>query len=163
MDNKIKKEKSESVGVIHIILFHSYIVFLISVILGVILDQFLGFDFFYNVFYQYLGVFMIILGTFGIFWSQNTNKSSKKELNTERDTSFFIRGPYKYLRNPTNLSITIMSLGLGFVLNSIFSIILVLIAYFISRFLFIKKQDLILEKRYGQVFLDYKKKVKNWI
>ena len=106
---------------------------------------------------------MIFIGSIIIYWAQHTTHNSKTDNGKERDTNFFIRGPYKYTRNPTNFSLTFMALGLGFLINSFFSVVFILINYFISRIFFIKKQDSILEERYGEVFKDYKKKVKDWI
>lgn len=159
----IKKEREEIRGIIHILLFHTYTVFLFAIIFGLIFDHIFIINLFKGELFKYIGLLMITLGSIGIYWSQATTKPSKSELNKERDLSFFYRGPYKYTRNPTNLSLTVMSIGLGLLINSFFSVLFILASYCISRFFYIRKQDSILEKRYGQVFLEYKKKVKNWI
>jgi protein-S-isoprenylcysteine O-methyltransferase Ste14 len=158
-----QKLDNKKVGIIHIILFNTYMLFLGSVVLGVIFDQIFTFDFFTGNIFEYLGIGMIIWGSIIVYWAQSTTSQSKNEINKERDTNFFFRGPYKYTRNPTNLGLTVMSLGLGFVINSLFSIIFIVITYLISRFIFIKKQDMILAERYGDVFIEYKKRVKDWL
>lgn len=160
---KLEAEKAKTVGIIHILMFHTYIVFLGAVILGVIFDQMFHFDLFKSLTFQYLGVVMILWGSILVYWAQSTTSQPKSEITKERDTNFFFRGPYKYTRNPTNLGLTTMSIGLGFLLNSLFSIIFIVITYLISRFIFIKKQDKILAERYGDVFTEYKKKVKDWL
>lgn len=156
-------EKPHQHGIIHIILFHTYVLFLVSIILGAIVDQLQPFNFFGNPYFEYLGLFMIITGSILVYWAQVTTKTKAEEFNKERDTNFFYRGPYKYTRNPTNFGIFAMCLGLGFVMNSIFTILFTSLVYLISRFVFIRKQDSILEERYGNVFSEYKKKVKNWL
>ncbi|KKP99282.1 MAG: Protein-S-isoprenylcysteineO-methyltransferase [Candidatus Nomurabacteria bacterium GW2011_GWF2_36_19] len=158
-----ERERAKTVGVIHILLFHTYIIFLGAVILGVIFDQIFHFDLFKSLTFQYLGIVMILWGSILVYWAQSTTSQPKSEVGKERDTNFFYRGPYKYTRNPTNLGLTMMSLGLGFLLNSLFSIIFIVITYLISRFIFIKKQDKILVERYGDVFTEYKKRVKDWL
>ena len=56
-----------------------------------------------------------------------------------------------------------MSLGLGFLINSFFSVLFILIIHIISKFILNKKQDKILKERYGDVYSDYLKKVKDWL
>jgi protein-S-isoprenylcysteine O-methyltransferase Ste14 len=138
-------------------------IFLGSVILGVIFDQIFHFDLFKGLTFQYLGIFMIVWGSILVYWAQSTTSQPVSQINKERDFNFFYRGPYKYTRNPTNLGLTVMSFGLGFLINSLFSLIFILITYLISRFIFIKKQDKILAERYGEAFIDYQKKVKDWL
>lgn len=163
IDKKARREKAKTVGIIHVILFHTYVVFLGAVILGVIFDQIFAVHILDNYNLQNLGLTMIIFGSILVYWAQSTTNAPKSELTKERDINFFLRGPYKYTRNPTNLGLTVMTLGLGFILNSFFSVLFIVITYLISRFIFIRKQDSILAERYGEVFTDYKKKVRDWL
>lgn len=164
---KIKKRNKESrasiVGIIHIILLHTYASYFLAIILGVVFDIVFDFHIFGSLTYQYIGLIMIILGSVAVYWAQSTNSPKKSGQITDRDLNFFFRGPYKYTRNPTNLGLTLMSLGLGFVVNSFFSVVFVLLNYLIARFIFIKQQDSILEERYGSIFSDYKKRVRDWL
>lgn len=156
-------EKPIIQGVIHIILFHTYAIFLGAIVFGVVLDQIYPLNLFSSNVFEYIGLFMIVVGSILVYWAQSTTRTKREDFDKERDVNFFFRGPYKYTRNPTNLGITVMTLGLGFIMNSVFSIALILITYLISRFIFIRKQDSILVERYGDVFSDYKKKVKDWL
>lgn len=156
-------EKPHQNGIIHIILFHTYVLFLGSVILGAIFDQIYPFSLLTNPYFEYLGLFMVIMGSILVYWAQTTTKIKKEDINKDRDVNFFFRGPYKYTRNPTNLGISAMCIGLGFMMNSVFIILFTFLVYLVSRFVFIRRQDLILGERYGNVFSDYKKKVKNWL
>ncbi|MEI7689068.1 MAG: isoprenylcysteine carboxylmethyltransferase family protein [Candidatus Nomurabacteria bacterium] len=162
-DKKLNNEVHHISGIIHVLLYHSYVVFLLAIVLGIISDAIFTFGKFQGSIYQIIGLLMIIIGTFIVFWAQKTTSYKKIEAQKDRDTNFFIKGPYRYTRNPTNFGLSLMSLGLGFIIGSLFSIIFVVITYFISKLIFIKRQDSILEERYGEVFNDYKKKVKNWL
>jgi protein-S-isoprenylcysteine O-methyltransferase Ste14 len=44
--------------------------------------------------------------------------------------------------------------------NSFFVVLFALIAFFVSRLFFIKKEEQLLEKKYGAPYLEYKKTVK---
>ncbi len=162
-DNTNTETKPHQHGIIHIILFNTYFLFLVSVVLGAIFDQLYHYDFFGHKGFEYFGLFIIITGSILVYWAQSTTKVKKEDFNKDRDVNFFYRGPYKYTRNPTNLGIAAMCIGLGFAMNSVFTILFGFLVYLISRFFLIKKQDLILEERYGGVFSEYKKKVKDWL
>lgn len=159
----VKKEKLDITGIVHILLLHSYTVYFLAVVFGVIFDRVFHFNLFSNIFFQYLGLLMIILGSIFVYWAQSTTNRKKPENNLERDLNFFFRGPYKYTRNPTNFGLALMSLGLGFIINSLFSVAFIVITYIISKVFFLRKQDYVLEQRYGEIFNEYKKKVKNWL
>ena len=161
--NLKENEHSHATGLVHVILSHAYFVFLFAVILGVIFDQMIHFNLFNQPIYQYIGIFMIMIGSIAIYWAQATTRYSNTEAKKERDLDFFLRGPYKYTRNPTNLGLTLMSLGLGLLINSLFSIIFIIITHFIAKLVFVKKQENILKERYGSVYEEYHRKVKDWL
>jgi protein-S-isoprenylcysteine O-methyltransferase Ste14 len=106
---------------------------------------------------------MILLGSMLIYWAQSTSSSTKNEMEKEGVVRDFARGPYKYSRNPTHIGLAIMTLGLGLLINSLFSVVLTVIASLITKFIFVKEEELLLEKKYGQTYCDYKKKVNTWV
>lgn len=163
-DTNTKNNESFVGGMVHIILSHSYTVFLLAVVFGLILDVFIPIYIFNDPIYQYIGVSMIIIGPAIIYWAQSTSNTTKGQVESKNLTERnFESGPYKYSRNPTHIGLSIMTIGLGFLLNSVFSILLVAVASLITKFIFLRKEEGLLEKRYGQAYLDYKKKVSSWL
>lgn len=162
-NQNLNKEDKKVVGVVHVLLSHDYAIFFLAVVLGVIFDVIFTVHVFNSIVYEYIGLFMIFIGSLVIYWAQRTTGSSNNEIGKERDINFFFRGPYKYTRNPTNFGLTFAVLGFGLLINSLFSIIFILITYIISKLIFIKKQDNILKDRYGAVYEEYLKKVKDWL
>ncbi len=158
---KVNNEKVNSSSVLNNTLFNSYVVYLVAVIAGLLFDNIFNIDLFGKSVHQNIGLAMVVVGTILIYWAQSTTRKLKKI--GDKTPNFFFHGPYRIMRNPTNSGITLMCLGLGFILNSLFSVLFVFVAYLASRFVYIKKQDLILEKKYGEEFLEYKKEVKNWL
>lgn len=162
--NKNDNEPHEGIyrsGMVHTVISDSYITFLIAIILGVIFDSFISFKIFNNYLFEYLGLGMIILGPLLTYWAQKSSSVAKKNVLEKGFPISFEYGPYRYTRNPSYLGVFIMIMGLGIILNSIFSIIFGLVAYFIIRFVFLKKEEKLLGDKYGQVYFDYKNKVKN--
>lgn len=157
------KELSWKDGMVHLILSHSYVIFLMAVIFGAIFHNLFNFNIFSGYIYNYIGFFMIIGGSLLIYWAQSTSGCVQKEKGNERTEKDFERGPYKYSRNPTHIGLTVMTLGLALILNSFFTIVFLVIASFITKLIFVKKEEKLLERKYGQVYCDYKKKVSTWI
>ena len=150
-------------GMIHFVLSHSYMAFLGAVILGVIFDVFIPIKIFNMAVYQYGGLGMLLLGSLLIYWAQSTSHSSKKEAGGSGSERDFERGPYKYSRNPTHIGLSVLTLGLAFLLNSPFSILFTVFASILSKFFFLKEEEALLEKKYGQPYRDYKNKVRTWV
>lgn len=152
-------------GMVHLILSHSYLVFLLAVVLGAVFDQFILVNIFSYTAFAYIGFAFIMLGSLLIYWAQITSDCVKRELRKGASVSSktFSRGPYKYSRSPTHNGLSIMTLGLGLVLNSFFIFIFVFVATILTKLVFLKKEEILLEKKYGDAYCDYKKKLKNWI
>jgi protein-S-isoprenylcysteine O-methyltransferase Ste14 len=152
MDEEVKKYQ------IHKVLAHSYSFYFLSFLLGIILD-----------FYEpthlpkipwavYFGFLFLISGPLIIYWAQHTSRNLKKGETMSADT--FFKGPYKYTRGPTHLGIALMLVGFGMTVNAFFVVVLSLLAAIITRFTFLRKEEEILEKKYGDPYMEYKKKVK---
>jgi protein-S-isoprenylcysteine O-methyltransferase Ste14 len=155
--------KESRQGTVHFILLHSYLIFLLAVILGVFFDTFLNGKIFHNGVYQYIGLLLLIISSLIIYWAQSTSSNYKQREKRNEEDSHFEHGPYKYSRSPTHFGLFIMTLGLALIINSLFSIIFTIIAYLITKFFFLRKEEELLEKKYGETYVEYKKKVKNWI
>lgn len=154
--NETKTKKPLS---IHELLAHSYMVFFVSFLFGVILE--VEFPLSKNFMDIGIGYTLLFLGTVLVLWAQNTSRSGKKErLSGNVSSSNFFKGPYKITRTPTHLGMLLTVLGAGFVWGSLWMICGSVVAYLITKFTFVKKEEEILEERYGAPYLEYKKKIK---
>ena len=158
-----KKVQIHSKGVTHFVLVYSYMIFLFAVIIGVLFDLLLKKKIFSDGIYQYIGFFMLLVSSLIIFWAQKSSVNYKQKKKKDESLSHFEHGPYRYLRNPTHFGLFIMTLGFSLIINSLFSVIFTILAYIISKSFFLKKEEKILESKYGEIYTNYKKKVKNWI
>lgn len=162
-NQNLNQKKGHISGIVHVLLSQDYALFFFAVVFGVVFDIFFKIRVFNSTIYEYIGVLFIIVGSLLVYWAQYTTRLMGKNVVENRDINFFLQGPYKYTRNPTNFGLTLSILGLGLLLHSLFSVIFVVVIYIISKVFFIRKQDEILKERYGEVFLEYSKKVKDWI
>ena len=142
---------------VHIILAHSYSVFLSLFLVGVFLDLIFNLKILNFTFILPIGVAFIFLASLLILWAQKTSRNLKKE-NLTKET--FFKGPYRFTRSPTHLGLFFLTLGFGLIVNGIFIVISTIISFAITKLVYLKKEETILEKKYGAPYLEYKKAVK---
>jgi protein-S-isoprenylcysteine O-methyltransferase Ste14 len=164
IDKETAKELFEK-EMVHFVLSHSYLVFLFAVILGVVLDMILPIRIFSYLHkqHQYIGLIFMLVSSILIYWAQSSSLNYKTKTEKIGSKSYFERGPYEYSRHPTHLGLLLLTIGFGLIINSPFSIILAFIAYISSILFFLKKEENLLERKYGETYLNYKKKTRNWI
>ncbi len=155
----IKQSNDENLhkNKVHRILAHSYLFYFVSFLLGLFLDFMFPVEFYEKTIMVSIGTIFLIFGTFLIIWAQRSSHKLKKE-NMTKET--FCNGPYRYTRSPTHFGLFFMMLGFGIVVNALFVIIFTIISFFITKFIFIRKEEKILALKYGAPYLEYKKSVK---
>jgi len=70
---------------------------------------------------------------------------------------------YKISRNPAYLSLVLFYIGLSFIINSIWILILILPAIYSVQKFCIEREEKYLESKFGSQYLDYKKQVRRWL
>lgn len=148
---------------VHYLLSRSYSVYLFSIIVGLILDTLYPIHF-SGAEYSNLGFLFMCIGTIFIYWAQKTSSNSKKKFLADTNTPRnFALGPYKYSRNPTYIGLMFASCGFGLMIGSFFVIALCVFSFITTKLVFLPREEEMLEQKYGNVYLDYKKKVHPWI
>jgi protein-S-isoprenylcysteine O-methyltransferase Ste14 len=101
-----------------------------------------------------------ILGLWSLFefWHANTN------LRPDKPSSFLVViGPYRITRNPMYLSLTLLYIGLGFLLSVAWAFIFLPVIIFIMNGYVIRREELYLETRFGEQYRVYKNQVRRWL
>lgn len=141
---------------VHKVLAHSYLTYFILFLVGIVLDFIFKFQFFTNSITIFIGFISLLFATFLIFWAQKTSRNLDME-NMSKDT--FCKGPYCYTRSPTHWGLFFLMLGFGVIANAVFVILFGLIAFLVTRFVFLSKQESLLAEKYGAPYLEYQKAV----
>ena len=140
---------------VHKVLAHSYLAYFLLCSFGL----FLGLFFPIRFSVPHADLFAVIcfgVGPLLILWAQMSSHKFevvKQDIGAIR----FTRGPYRYLRNPTQLGLVILVLGYAFVSQSAMLFVTIGVSYLISN-IFFKKHESILEHRYGERYTQYKAK-----
>ena len=112
----------------------------------------------------YLGVLILIGSLLGFGYMLNFYKKNKTEIEPTKSTSkISISGLYRYSRNPVYLILCAGPIGLGFIFMTYWAMFAFIPALIIIYYTAVKKEEQYLEKKFGQVYLDYKKKVRRWL
>jgi len=142
---------------IHRTLAHSYTAFFAFFLIGIFFNSFFPVKFLDSSLAVPFGFSILVFATVLIFWAQRTSRYLKKESPT---VEHFCRGPYCYSRSPTHWGLFFLMLGFGIIINSGFVILFSLMAFFVTKMIFIKKEEEALAQKYGEPYLEYKRKVK---
>ncbi len=141
---------------VHVVLAKSYLTYFLLCSFG------LFFDIFFPVTVYvpkptFLAIVCFTIGPLLILWAQYT--SHKFEIIKKQTGELkFNKGPYKFLRNPTQLGLVILVGGYTLVTQAGTLFIATGLAYIISN-VFFRKHESILESKYGQPYQEYKSSV----
>ena len=120
-------------------------------------------DMFYPVYFlfgqplvSFSGAFLILVGSFLIFYAQLMK-------NLRKEGQFTEIGPYSISRNPTYLGMIAIGLGLSCFNHSVFVGIATVVSFLFFHFLIIPSEESLLEERFGDIYTTYKGKVHRWL
>lgn len=136
---------------------------------GTYLDKVLGFPpLQFLGFHTPIGLAIMLLGLFFIFWSfysiRTIGKGHPHEIfNVElapRTSRLIIQGPYKYTRNPMCLGFTTLISGLGIFVGSLSTAVFSAVTYLVLGSLYLKfVEEKGLIERFGDDYLRYKEEI----
>jgi protein-S-isoprenylcysteine O-methyltransferase Ste14 len=79
-------------------------------------------------------------------------------------TALVTTGPFRLSRNPMYVSLTLMYLGIGIVLNMIvWALVLLVLVLLMMHIYVIAREERYLERIFGQEYLEYKSRVRRWL
>jgi protein-S-isoprenylcysteine O-methyltransferase Ste14 len=111
-----------------------------------------------------VGVGLLIIALFFLLRSLRQFVLSKNTLVTIMPThSLQTNGIYNISRNPMYLGLAIAYLGISCLIGNWWNIILFPFLLLIIQQYMINREEKYLERRFGQVYLDYKSKVRRWL
>lgn len=154
-ENKLERNNPHK-NKVRRVLVHSHSIFFILFLIGVALDLVFKITIFSGPISAPTGFVILILGTILIVWAKKTPHNVKDGLSKH---SFHV-GPYRYTRNPTYWGLFFLVIGFGIMINAFFVVLFTIISFFVEKFVFQDKAEKMLEAKYGEHYLEYKKMVK---
>ncbi len=139
---------------IQMTLARSYLAYFVASMLGLFADNIINLEFSIP-WVLPVAIVCLGLGPALIFWAQYTSKADVKG----EHHSYFLHGPYRYMRNPTHLGILILVTGYALISGSTIFFLVTLIGYLVSN-IFFKKYERVLGDIHGEHYQTYKASVK---
>ena len=145
---------------VHTVLAQSYAFFLVAFLGGLFLDFVFPVGGLEKSNENFLGLLIIIFGSILIFSAQKASRDFKKNKTVNLTKENFLKGPYKFTRTPTHWGLFFLTLGFGLMVNAFFVIIFTILSFFVTKLVFLKKEEEILVEKYGEPYVEYKKIVR---
>jgi protein-S-isoprenylcysteine O-methyltransferase Ste14 len=102
--------------------------------------------------------FVMMIAAVGLFWRARTS------LIPNRPSSAFVAsGPYRFTRNPMYVGMAALYLGLSFVLNSWWVVVLLPVVLWIIQRAVIVHEERYLQARFPVEYPDYCRRVRRWL
>ena len=140
------------------------LIFLGFGLFGIVLDYFKPLTITGPSWLGYLGMLILISSFLGFGYMVNFYKKNETEIEPTKTTSKIITsGLYRYSRNPVYLISCAGPIGLGFLFLTYWAMFAFIPALIVVYFTAVKKEEQYLGKKFGQEYLDYKKKVRRWL
>lgn len=140
-------------------------IYLVTLILGLILNYLFPMNFSLpRLPFFIVGLLLILTAGTLAFRAFRVMNLRKTNVNPNLPTTAIVSDDvFSFSRNPIYLSLTLLYIGFAFLFNSIWSLLLLLPLLAIMIFGVILREEIYLEKKFGDEYLDYKKKVRRWI
>lgn len=114
--------------------------------------------------WQFLGLILVTAGIACIIWIVALHyKTAPEGWEFERTPKYLLRrGPYKFTRNPSFLSVLLIALGWALFYGSLSILVGALLAWTLFNFIVVPGEERDLQARFGESYLEYKNKVPRW-
>lgn len=113
---------------------------------------------------RWVGGLLVAL-SFGIaIWGRRTLEGAGTTVNPYGSTSrIVITGPYRFSRNPLYLAINVGYLGVAFLMNSLWTLLLLVPLLVIMQVGVIAREERYLEVKFGDEYRAYRARVRRWL
>lgn len=111
-----------------------------------------------------LGVVLAVVAASLAIWAVRVMTAAGTNVRPDRPTLTIVRsGPYQFTRNPMYLSLCLLQLALGFVLDGWIPLLFTIPLMLILHFGVILREESYLEAKFGEQYLALKREVRRWI
>ena len=111
-----------------------------------------------------IGLIFLVSGIAIVTWSFFTMRRLGTSADPRKSTRALATvGPFRYVRNPIYLAMTLAYLGGGWILNSFWPLLLLVPLLLVMHHGVILREERYLEKLFGKPYLEYKSRTRRWL
>jgi protein-S-isoprenylcysteine O-methyltransferase Ste14 len=107
-----------------------------------------------------LGILLNVWANYTLLYLGKISLSAREPMQTP--SNLVVDDPFRYGRNPIYLAGLMMLLGLVIAWSSLAVLLGLIVVYIVFRYIFIKREEIILEEAFGTAYLEYKQCVSRW-
>ena len=97
-------------------------------------------------------------------WAIVTIRKAGTRVETNKPTTTIVaNGPYRLTRNPIYIGMFLGQIGLAIGFNSLWILATLAPFYLVIRYGVVAREELYLERKFGDVYLGYKSRVRRWL
>jgi len=113
---------------------------------------------------NFCGIFIMLGGVYLLAKARMFIEKYDTEIHTfKQPRNMIIEGPFRYSRNPIYGGFTLMIMGVWFIFGNWYGAMGWILFFLCCNFWYIPFEEKNFEKQFGQVYLDYKSKVRRWV
>lgn len=113
---------------------------------------------------RWLGGIVFLAGLALLIWAATTFRRTGTQIPTTQPTTTIVdEGPYRFTRNPIYTGMFLGLIGFALAFNSLWLIVLLVPFYLIIRYGVVAREEAYLERKFGDVYLAYKARVRRWL
>ncbi|WP_132553670.1 methyltransferase family protein [Rhizobium azibense] len=111
-----------------------------------------------------LGGIVFLAGLALLVWAAGTFRRAGTQIQTTRPTSTIVEeGPYRFTRNPIYIGMFLGLIGVAIAIDSLWLILVLVPFYLVIRYGVVAREEAYLERKFGDVYLAYKARVRRWL
>ncbi len=146
------------------ILFPPPLIFLLSLIIGLVLHWRDPVPAVPSAISSIMGIILVAIGFFIGFAASGAFRRNKTPVNPYQETTALVNtGVYRYTRNPLYVTMALWLIGIGLLVNSLWTVLMVIPPVLIVHYGVILREEKYLEQKFGAAYTDYKSKVRRWL
>lgn len=113
---------------------------------------------------KYIGWFVIVFAFSLVIFISRIFKRVETHIEPwEPTTAIISTGIYAYSRNPIYVAMCLSTIGTGLILNSLSVLLSFIPSAVLIFFVAIKKEEVYLQQKFGEEYLQYKNSVRRWL
>ena len=114
--------------------------------------------------WQYIGIALIVLGFATILLAARSFRKHETTIIPDGQPSTLMEGGlFAYSRNPIYVAMAVLLVGSGLAIGHIWALIVVPLFVLLVQQIWIVKEEENLEAEFGQIYRNYKIKVRRWL
>lgn len=111
-----------------------------------------------------VGLMLVVIASVLVSWSFKTMKKTQTNIDVRQPVLHLVtNGPFSFSRNPIYLAMTILYLGISLVINNLWVLVFIVPILTVMELGVIRREEKYLSAKFGWDYVDYKKRVNEWI